>query len=78
MIFFPPEMSRRRSTVHGARYTADFSAPPSEVLPAQAGIHSFLAFLDSRLRGKDERNVFFNILEVEFHGQEPVASCGGG
>jgi len=73
MIFFPPEMSRRRSTVHGARYTADFSALPSEVIPAQAGIHSFLPFLDSRLRGNDERNVFFNILQVEPHGQEPVA-----
>ena len=35
-------MSRTRSAVNGARYTADFSAPPSEVLPAQAGDRGIL------------------------------------
>jgi hypothetical protein len=32
------------------------------VIPAKAGIQSFLAFLDSRLRGSDVRILLFNIL----------------
>jgi hypothetical protein len=33
-----------------------------EVIPSKAGIQSFLAFLDSRLRGSDGRMAFFSNL----------------
>jgi hypothetical protein len=41
----------------------------SGVIPAKAGIQSLLAYLDSRLRGSDERIVFFsNLLETKKAG----------
>jgi hypothetical protein len=41
----------------------------SGVIPAQAGIQFFLAFLDSHLRGSDEKIEFFsNLLEMLAHG----------
>lgn len=36
-----------------------------DVIPAEAGIQSFLAFLNSRMRGSDERVVFFSNLLAE-------------
>jgi hypothetical protein len=34
--------------------------PPFSVIPAQAGIQYFRAFLDSRLRGSDDYEDFFS------------------
>jgi hypothetical protein len=36
---------------------------PVNVIPAEAGIQSFQAFLDSRLRGSDGSGTFYDVVK---------------